>query len=77
MISAALVKTSVEVELADRLVLLLFGVQQSALFILSPLHRSSAGQDSSRATLLLAWSGTPLQLAIRATIYPSSAWHLF
>lgn len=69
-VMTALVKTHLEAALAGSLVSLLFGVQHIAIFVLTLLHRPATGRGSSRTDLLLAWAGTLLPLAMRATTAP-------
>jgi protein-S-isoprenylcysteine O-methyltransferase Ste14 len=69
-VMTVLVKAHLEAALAGSLVSLLFGVQHIAIFVVTLLHRPAAGQGSSRTDLLLAWAGTLLPLAMRATTAP-------
>lgn len=67
-VMTALVKAHLEAALAGSLVSLLFGVQHIAIFVVTLLHRPAAGQV--RTDLPLAWAGTLLPLAMRATTAP-------
>ncbi|GAB4444163.1 MAG: hypothetical protein OHK0015_45190 [Chloroflexi bacterium OHK40] len=69
-VMAALARAHLIAAVAGSLVSLLFGVQHIAIFVLTLLHRPATHQNSSRTDLLLAWAGTLLPLAMRATAEP-------